>query len=111
MESSLDELLLNPDVRIEDIEKISKFFKGSSKLMDIYYNRMLRAVVDPNTAPKIVNDIVASMVKTGYGDKVDHSSTDGTMTPTVIIGGSYARKPQFRVDNTSTTDGVAGISI
>lgn len=49
--------------------------------------------------------------KSGYGDKMDLSSTDGSMTPQVIIEGVYANKPKFRPDNsTPEADEVAADS-
>lgn len=40
--------------------------------------------------------------KSGYGDKMDLTSSDGSMTPTVIIESAYANKPNFRPDNSAT---------
>lgn len=42
--------------------------------------------------------IMARMKPKKYGDKLDLSSSDGSMTPTVIIEGVYANKPNFRTD-------------
>lgn len=49
--------------------------------------------------------------KSGYGDKMDLSSSDGSMTPQVIIESVYASKPNFRPNNTFTEiDEVAAVS-
>ena len=81
-------LLDSADRRPDWVEKLNKK-NGATAIVAVM---TLRALEGDKQAAEWLR-------KTGFGDKLDLSSSDGTMTPTVIIESSYAGKPKFRVTN------------
>ena len=84
IESTLDEMLQNPNVRADDVKAIIEGFNKDSTVMDIVFNRYMRALSNPSTPDKTIKELGESLVKLGYGDKLDVTSNDETVNVAMV---------------------------
>jgi hypothetical protein len=80
--------------------------KERTVAMDIAYSRVL-------ASRKSLPDVreITDRTEGKAAQAIDHTSSDGSMTPQVIIESVYANKPNFRPDNSPTeADDVAADS-
>lgn len=84
LEATLEEQLKNPALNKAEIEAMVEMFGKDATMADVIFRVYMRAIVDGKLSPAIKQKLADSLIKMGYGDRVEHTGIDGSPISIII---------------------------